>query len=84
MFRSFGLLTNARRMASKEFMVHWSNLRLGAAMEKLPVSLQTCDQLLTACQSAHVRKAAGAAISDKDEDAYRSELIRKALTNGGS
>lgn len=79
LFRSYGLLTNARRMPIKEFMAHWSNLRLGAALGKLPVSLKTCDALLTAAQPAHVQKAAGTALNDKDLDAYRTELIRNAL-----
>ncbi|MBR5108710.1 MAG: protein arginine kinase [Clostridia bacterium] len=82
LFRSYGLLTNARLMPIKEFMAHWSSLRLGASMGKLPVSLKTCDALLTAAQPAHVQKAAGTALNDKDMDAYRSELIRNAL-NGG-
>lgn len=83
LFRAYALLTHARLMPIKEFMGHWSNLRLGAAMEKLPVSAETCDRLLTAAQPAHVAKAAGAAINEKETDAYRSELIRQALKNGG-
>ncbi|MBR6185530.1 MAG: ATP--guanido phosphotransferase [Clostridia bacterium] len=83
LFRSFGLLSNARLMPIKEFMQHWSNLRLGAAMEKLPISTETCDALLTAAQPAHVRKAAGAAVSDRETDAHRSELIRQTIKNGG-
>lgn len=82
LFRAYGLLTNARRMPIKEFMVHWSNLRLGAALQKLPVSLETCDALLTLAQPAHVQKAAGASLNEKDQDAYRSELIRNALIGG--
>ena len=82
LYRSYGLLTNARRMNVKEFMVHWSNIRLGAAMEKLPVSAESCDALLTAAQPAHVRKAAGAALSDKEADAYRCEIIRRAIQGG--
>ena len=81
-FRSYGLLTNARRMSIKEFMAHWSNLRMGAALGKLPVSLETCDSLLTCAQPAHVRKAAGAVLNDKECDAFRTEIVRKAL-NGG-
>ena len=69
-------------MPIKEFMIHWSNLRLGAATGRLPVSLETCDTLLTDAQPAHVRKAAGAVLNDKECDAFRSEIIRKAL-NGG-
>ena len=82
LFRSYGLLTNARRMGIKEFMQHWSNLRLGASMGKLPVSLKACDALLTAAQPAHVQKAAGTALNEKDVDAYRCELVRKALKEG--
>ena len=82
LFRSYGLLTNARRVTIKEFMAHWSNLRVGASMGKLPVTLETCDHLLTAAQPAHVMKAAGAVLNDKERDAFRSEIIRKAL-NGG-
>ena len=82
LFRSYGLLSNARRMPAKEFMAHWSNLRLGAAMGKLPVALTVCDALLTAAQPAHVQKAAGAVLNEKELDAFRSGLIRKAL-NGG-
>ena len=83
LFRSYGLLTHARRMPIKEFMVHWSNLRLGASMEKLPVSLACCDALLTAAQPAHVLKAAGAVLNEKEQDAYRTHIIRNAI-NGGT
>ncbi|MBR1586074.1 MAG: protein arginine kinase [Clostridia bacterium] len=83
LFRSYGLCANARRMAVKEFMVHWSNLRLGAAMEKLPLTVETCDRLLTLAQPAHVVKAAGISLSPKETDAYRCEIIRRAI-NGGN
>ena len=79
LFRSFGLLTNARRMSLKEFMAHWSNLRLGSAMGKLPVTPEACDSLLTAAQPAHVQKAAGAALDENEVNAFRSTIIRKAL-----
>lgn len=81
LFRSYGLLTNARRMPIKEFMAHWSNLRLGAAMGKLPVPLPTCDALLTSAQPAHVRKAAGKSLTDPEADAFRSRIIRKTIAN---
>ncbi|MBR4359101.1 MAG: protein arginine kinase [Clostridia bacterium] len=79
LFRSYGLLANARRMPIKEFMAHWSNLRLGAAMGKLPVSLSACDEMLTAAQPAHVRKATGKALTDPETDACRSRIIRSAI-----
>ena len=81
--RSFGLCLYARRMPLKEFMVHWSNLRLGAAMEKLPLTTEACDALLTRAQPAHVAKAAGIDIQPQEIDAYRCEIIRRAI-NGGN
>jgi len=82
LFRSFGLLTNARRMNVKEFMAHWSNLRLGAAMEKLPVHTEACDALLTAAQPAHVLKAMGSALKASEADTYRCDIIRRAIRGG--
>lgn len=79
LYRSFGLLSNARRMPVKEFMVHWSNLRLGAAMEKIPSPLAVCDKLLIAAQPAHVQKAAGKDVSPRELDAFRSRIIRSML-----
>ncbi len=81
--RSFGLCLYARRMPLKEFMVHWSNLRLGAAMEKLPLTTEACDALLTRAQPAHVAKAAGIDMQPQEIDAYRCEIIRRAI-NGGN
>ncbi len=83
LFRSWGLLCNARRMPIKEFMAHWSNLRMGAALNKLPVSLAVCDRLLTQAQPAHVRQSAGAVLNDREADARRSVIIREAI-NGGT
>ena len=83
LFRSWGILCNARRMPIKEFMAHWSNLRMGAALKMLPVSLEKCDWLLTEAQPAHVRRSAGAVLNDKETDARRSVIIREAI-NGGT
>jgi len=83
LWRSFGLCQHARKMGLKEFMVHWSNLRLGADMALLPISVSACDKLLTLAQPSHVQKAAGEALSPKDIDAYRTEIIRRAI-NGGT
>lgn len=83
LYRSFGLLSHARRMPIKEFMVHWSNLRLGAAAGVLPVSPAACDQLLTAAQPGHVQKKAGKILIPKEQDEQRAIMIRSAL-NGGN
>lgn len=82
LYRSYGLAAYARRMTIKEFMVHWSNLRLGAAMKKLPLTVETCDALLTAAQPAHVQQAAGEGLGPKELDEKRGEIVRRAV-NGG-
>ena len=70
-------------MPLKEFMAHWSNLRLGAALEKLPLSLEECDALLISAQPGHLQKAAGRVLEEKEMDEQRASLIRNAL-NGGT
>ncbi|HNW86527.1 MAG TPA: ATP--guanido phosphotransferase [Candidatus Limiplasma sp.] len=55
-WRSYGALRFAKQMETGEFMEHWSNLRLGAAMAILPVPLTTVDELLTVAQDAHAKK----------------------------
>lgn len=81
LFRSLGLLSHARRMNSREFMAHWSNLRMGASMNKLPLSPALCDELLISAQPGHVQKAAGRTLEAKEIDVQRSEIIRSALKN---
>ena len=80
--RSLGLMRFARRMNEKEFMTHWSNLRMGAAMEKLPLSLETCDAVLKAAQPAHVKKLAGRELTPREQEEKRSDMLRAALQEG--
>ncbi len=54
-FRSLGLLRYAKQMTDREFMKHWSNLRVGAALELLPIALEEVDALLSIGQDAHVK-----------------------------
>lgn len=82
MFRSLGILQNARRMTVKEFMAHYSNIRIGAAMGKLPLSVAECDDMLIKAQPAHVKKAAGKELTPREADEKRCALIRAALCPG--
>lgn len=79
LMRSYGLLRYAVRMDEKEFMQHWSHLRLGASMGLLPVSLSAVDDLLTVAQNAHAKRYAQETGSDTDADCARCEIIRKTL-----
>ncbi|MDD3411878.1 MAG: ATP--guanido phosphotransferase, partial [Eubacteriales bacterium] len=78
-WRSYGLLLYARQMNVTEFMQHWSNLRIGAAMTLLPVRLETVDELLTIAQDAHVKKYKQTAGQSVSTDQARCEMIRSKL-----
>lgn len=76
--RSYGLLSYAITMDEKEFMQHWSNLRLGIALGMVPTPLSASDELLTTAQNAHVRHfAAKREIASARE--ARCEWIRECL-----
>ena len=79
LMRSYGLMRYALRMDEKEFMLHWSHLRLGAAMGLLPVGLGMVDELLTVAQDAHARRYAEEAAPGTEADAARCDIIRKTL-----
>lgn len=79
LMRSYGLLRYALHMDEKEFMLHWSHLRLGAAMGLLPVSLSIVDDLLTVAQDAHARRYAEETAPGEETGAARCNIIRKTL-----
>ena len=78
-WRSYGALQFARQMDSGEFMKHWSNLRLGAAMGILPVPLDAVDELLSIAQDAHARKFKISDDSLITTDQARCVVIRARL-----
>ncbi len=78
-YRSLGALQYARRMDLKEFMQHWSNLRLGCALELLPISLSVADELLPMAQDAHIMKTANKTLKGRELDIARSNFIRQKL-----
>lgn len=78
-FRSYGLLRFAMQMDEKEFMQHWSNLRLGVACGLIDVGLATVDQLLTVAQNAHARRYVQQNSSGMGVDQARCEIIQKHL-----
>lgn len=79
LWRSYGALRYARQMDAGEFMQHWSNLRLGAAMGILPVPLGTVDELLTIAQDAHAKKFKYANANLTSTDQARCKIIQTKL-----
>lgn len=83
-FRSLGILSNARLMPLTEFYQHWSNVRLGAAMGLLNLPLPLTDALLEHAQEAHLCVWAEEALTGAALDEARAARIRSLLTMGDS
>lgn len=79
--RSYGLMRYAVTMDEKELMQHWSNLRLGVALELLPHSIETIDQLLTLTQNAHVQQYAKRQSRQMSEKEARCLVIQSILSS---
>lgn len=81
LWRSYGLLLYARQMDEKEFMQHWSRLRLGVCMGVFDTPIAAVDELLTIAQSAHARRYADEMDPSLTSEQARCEIIRKTLTH---
>lgn len=79
LWRSYGLLRYARQMDEKEFMQHWSNLRLGAAMEVFSTPMTAVDELLTVAQNAHAQRYAESLGAELTTEQARCAIIRTTL-----
>jgi len=79
-FRSLGILQNARQIGFEEAMTLLSRLRLGLHLGlDLGVSLSTLNSLTILTQPAHLTRAEGKDLSIPDRDAARAALLRKNL-----
>lgn len=78
-WRAYGVLKYARRVNLKEFMVHWSNLRLGTAMGILPLKLEQVDALLLNAQTGHIEQRMAGSDPAETADTVRAALIRREL-----
>lgn len=79
LWRSYGILRYARQMDDKEFMQHWSHLRLGTALEIFKTPLNTVDELLTIAQNAHAKRYADSMGAELTTDQARCAMIRTTL-----
>ena len=79
-WRSYALLRYAVRMDEKEFMQHWSNLRLGISMGIFELPFNMADELLTVAQNAHVQRYASQMDGSPSNEEARCDLIHKTLS----
>lgn len=78
-FRAQGILRSARLMTEAEFWRLWSDLRLGAAMELLPMQLWQVDALMNEAKPAHLRSYAEEDLNGEALDACRAARVREML-----
>lgn len=75
-FRSYGILTNARTVSSGEATSLLSDIRMGACAGLINVPVPKIDALLTRIQPYGITLECG----DKNRDTARAELLRKEVS----
>ncbi len=79
-WRSWGLLRNARLMSSEEAMRHLSSLRLGVVMGVFNrVDLSELERLFLYTQPAHLQRMEGRELESGDRDVVRAKYLRNRL-----
>ena len=80
-WRSLGILQNARRMSSNEALELLSHLRLGVNMDILEnPPLSRINEMLLFTQPAHLQKILGRDLPAPSRDVERADFIRNALS----
>lgn len=80
LFRSYGLLSQARIMTGDEAMRLLSDVRLGVDLGLFPsVKVQALNELLVATRPAFLQHEAGHELSPRERDMRRAALIRGRL-----
>lgn len=79
-WRSWGLLKNARVMTSQEAMKLLSDIRLGMDLDFIPnLSVSLLNEIMIDTQPASIQKFAGEELSPEARDIIRAEIIREKL-----
>jgi protein arginine kinase len=84
-WRAFGALRHSRVISSQEVINLSSAVRFGVALRIDGLtSVQTLNELLVRSQPAHVQKAAGREMEQRERNVVRAEYVRKRLEHGTS
>lgn len=82
-YRAYGILKYARRLTELEFLGFWSKLRLGAAVELLPLSVEQADELFQATRRPRLLEQMDTPGDEHAIHFVRADTVRAALSNGG-
>ncbi len=81
-WRSWGLMKNARMMQSYECLKLISDIRLGVDLEVLPkIPLEILNEIMIETQSANIQIKYDHELNANDRDIIRAEIIRNKLRN---
>ncbi|NOX59776.1 MAG: protein arginine kinase [Planctomycetes bacterium] len=81
-WRAYGILENARAMASEETMFFLSHLRLGVSMGRFDqLDIGTINELFLQIQPAHLQKLNGGKLSGEQRSIARANYLRERLGN---
>lgn len=79
-FRSYGILKNARLLSSEEFLQQVSNVRLGVGMGIITeTQMPKVNELLIECQPATLQYKAGGSLDSDARDKLRATTVREKL-----
>ena len=81
LFRSIGILRNARLMGDKEWMQRWSDLRLAAVMGLIDASVGEVDRLMMDLQPSSLNAQVGKTLSDRERGTARADLLREKMAD---
>ncbi|WAA08812.1 protein arginine kinase [Fervidibacillus albus] len=80
--RSFGILSFATMIDSKEAAQRISDVRLGVDLDIIRgVSTSTLNELMVMTQPAFIQQFAGKEMNTEDRDVYRAKIIRESLAS---
>jgi protein arginine kinase len=83
-WRSYGILCNARRITSEETQAYLSPIRMGVRMGRFQeLDMATLNEIFLHSQSAHLQKLQGRALDDDERPVVRADYLRKRLSRGG-
>ncbi len=81
-FRAYGILTNAYKLSSSEFMELISLIKLGAYYGFISVSdRERFDRLITAAQPANIIAMSSKELSDEERDVFRAAFVSRNLVS---
>lgn len=79
-FRSLGLVLNARIISTEESLKLLSDIRLGVIMGLMTgMELEELNEMMLMTQPAYLQKLSGGLLSPDERDQRRADLIRKKL-----